>query len=198
MKYLLERALVNYNDKERIEYESTLESNFTECNTLDELKNNIYIKDDVEYFIYCVDDDFKVIDYSICCDENDEKDYDENYLQDHEIGGIAINRYISEASKEFKEIESEVSRIIEDYENEYEENYSKDELKKLVKDYLMNIKNVKIDDYILELNNNIIYLLTDDLIQDTLSYEYYAKKLFNEYVNCELLRCKKILEERYE
>ena len=190
MKYLLERALVNYNDKERIEYESTLESNFTECNTLDELKNNIYIKDDVEYFIYCVDDDFKVIDYSICCDEN--------YLQDHEIGGIAINRYISEASKEFKEIESEVSCIIEDYENEYEENYSKDELKKLVKDYLMNIKNVKIDDYILELNNNIIYLLTDDLIQDTLSYEYYAKKLFNEYVNCELLRCKKILEERYE
>ena len=62
----------------------------------------------------------------------------------------------------------------------------------------MNIKNVKIDDYILELNNNIIYLLTDDLIQDALSYEYYAKELFNEYVNCELLRCKKVLKERYE
>lgn len=40
MKYLLEEALVKYNDKEKIEYDHTLESSFTKYNNLEELKKD--------------------------------------------------------------------------------------------------------------------------------------------------------------
>ena len=59
MKYLLEKVLVHHSDKNKLNYNSRVETIFTEYNTLEKLRKNIILENDTEYFIYYVDDKFK-------------------------------------------------------------------------------------------------------------------------------------------
>ena len=94
MKYLLEKALVKYSDKNKLDYEFTTEAIFTEYTTLEKLRKNIILEDDIEYFIYYVDDKFKLIDdYFLDFDENEENGFDDNYLQNHCIGAFRCNHF---------------------------------------------------------------------------------------------------------
>ena len=56
MKYLLEKVLVHHSDKNKLNYNSRVETIFTEYNTLEKLRKNIILENDTEYFIYYVDD----------------------------------------------------------------------------------------------------------------------------------------------
>ena len=197
MKYLLEEALVNYSDKNKLDYEFTSAANFTEYTTLEELRKNIILANDTEYFIYFVDDKFKLNGYSLEIDENEENGFDENYLYDHNIGGIVINRTLYRINEKLEEIENDINNIIKDYEDEHESNYDKKDLEKNLKKYLANIKYIKVDSYKLELNNDIINCIVDESINETFHYMLCANDLFNEYVNCELDRCREIIKERF-
>ena len=197
MKYLLEEALVKYNDKEKIEYDHTLESSFTKYNNLEELKNNIKMLNDTEYFIFYIDDNFKSDMYNWNYDIYEENDFEEIYLQDHEIGGIVINRTLHSINEKLEEIENDINNIIKDYEDEHESNYDKKDLEKNLKKYLANIKYIKVDSYKLELNNDIIDCIVDESINETFHYMLCANDLFNEYVNCELDSCREIIKERF-
>ena len=197
MKYLLEEALINYSDKNKLDYESTSAANFTEYTSLEELRKNIILENDTEYFIYFVDDKFKLNDYSLEIDENEENGFDENYLYDHNIGGIVINRTLYRINEKLEEIENDINNIIKDYEDEHESNYDKKDLEKNLKKYLANIKYIKVDSYKLELNNDIINCIVDESINETFHYMLCANDLFNEYVNCELDRCREIIKERF-
>ena len=197
MKYLLEEALVNYSDKNKLDYEFTSAANFTEYTSLEELRKNIILENDTEYFIYFVDDKFKLNGYSIEVDENEENGFDENYLCDHEIGGIVINRTLYSINEKLEEIENDINNIIKDYEDKHESNYDKKDLEKNLKKYLANIKYIKVDSYKLELNNNIINCIVDESINETFHYMLCANDLFNEYINCELNSCREIIKERF-
>ena len=197
MKYLLEEALVNYSDKKKLDYDYTVESIYTEYSTLEELRKNIILEDDTEYFIYFVDDKFKLNGYSLEVDENEENGFDENYLSNHNIGGIIINRTLYSINEKLEEIENDINNIIKDYEDEHESNYDKKDLEKNLKKYLANIKYIKVDSYKLELNNNIINCIVDESINETFHYMLCANDLFNEYVNCELDSCREIIKERF-
>ena len=197
MKYLLEEALVNYSDKNKLDYEFTSAANFTEYTTLEELRKNIILANDTEYFIYFVDDKFKLNGYSLEVDENEENGFDENYLCDHEIGGIVINRTLYNINEKLEEIENDINNIIKDYEDEHESNYDKKDLEKNLKKYLANIKYIKVDSYKLELNNDIMNCIVDESINETFHYMLCVNDLFNEYVNCELDSCREIIKERF-
>ena len=133
MKYLLEKALVKYSDKNKLDYEFTTEAIFTEDTTLEKLRKNIILEDDIEYFIYYVDDKFKLIDdYFLDFDENEENGFDDNYFNDRCIGGLACNNFCYDINSKAKELENEINDIIRNYEYEHENNYNNynaDELK---------------------------------------------------------------------
>lgn len=325
MKYILEEALVHYSDKKKLDYDYTVESIYTEYSTLEELRKNIILEDDTEYFIYYVDDKYKLNDDSLDFDENEENGFDDNYfndrcigglacnnfcydinskakeleneindiirnyeyehennynnynadelkkllndffennkkikvgnvelciddididinsdtepsifrstnsnsisislncdryvqqyldseinnwekiieeiyLQDHEIGGIVINRTLHSINEKLEEIENDINNIIKDYEDEHESNYDKKDLEENLKKYLANIKYIKVDSYKLELNNDIMNCIVDESINETFHYMLCANDLFNEYVNCELDSCREIIKERF-
>ena len=133
MKYLLEKVLVHHSDKNKLNYNSRVETIFTEYNTLEKLRKNIILENDTEYFIYYVDDKFKLKDNSLDFDENEENGFDDNYLQNHCIGGFRCNHFCYTIDSKVMELENEANDIIRDYEYEHENNYSEDELKKLLK-----------------------------------------------------------------
>ena len=116
MKYLLEKALVKYSDKNKLDYEFTTEAIFTEDTTLEKLRKNIILEDDIEYFIYYVDDKFKLKDNSLDFDENEENGFDDNYLDDHYIGGLAFNNFYYTINSKAKELENEINDISRNYE----------------------------------------------------------------------------------
>lgn len=93
MKYLLEKVLVHHSDKNKLNYNSRVETIFTEYNTLEKLRKNIILENDTEYFIYYVDDKFKLKDNSLDFDENEENGFDDNYLQNHCIGAFRCNHF---------------------------------------------------------------------------------------------------------
>lgn len=49
MKYLLEKVLVHHSDKNKLNYNSRVETIFTEYNTLEKLRKNIILENDTEY-----------------------------------------------------------------------------------------------------------------------------------------------------
>lgn len=197
MKYLLEEALVNYSDKNKLDYESTSESNFTEYTTLEELRKNIILANDTEYFIYFVDDKFKLNGYSLEVDENEENGFDENYLCDHNIGGFRCNHFCHDISSKATELENEAHDIVRDYEYEHEDDYSEDELKKLLKDFFENNKKIKVENVDIYIDDFDIDLFISNLI-NSYSISANGDKYIQQYLDFEINNCEKIIEERFK
>lgn len=197
MKYLLEEALVNYSDKNKLDYEFTSAANFTEYTSLEELRKNIILENDTEYFIYFVDDKFKLNGYSIEVDENEENGFDENYLCDHEIGGFRCNHFCHDINSKVTELENEADDIIRDYEYEHEDDYSKDELKKLLKDFFENNKKIKVEDVDVYIYDFDIDFFIPNLI-NSYSISVNCDRYVQQYLDFEINNCEKIIEERFK
>lgn len=197
MKYLLEEALVNYSDKNKLDYEFTSAANFTEYTSLEELRKNIILANDTEYFIYFVDDKFKLNGYSLEVDENEENGFDENYLCDHNIGGFRCNHFCHDISSKATELENEAHDIVRDYEYEHEDDYSEDELKKLLKNFFENNKKIKIENVDIYIDDFDIDLFISNLI-NPYSISANGDKYVQQYLDFEINNCEKIIEERFK
>ena len=196
MKYLLEEALVNYSDKNKLDYESTSAANFTEYTSLEELIKNIILENDTEYFIYFVDDKFKLNSYSLEVDENEENGFDDNYLDDHYIGGFRCNHFCHDINSKVTELENEADDIIRDYEYEHEDDYSEDELKKILKDFFENNKKIEVEEGELCIDNTDIDIFICKLINSH-SILLNCDRYFQQYLDFEINNYEKIMEERF-
>ena len=198
MKYLLEKALVKYSDKNKLDYEFTTEAIFTEYTTLEKLRKNIILEDDIEYFIYYVNDKFKLIDdYFLDFDENEENGFDDNYFNDRCIGGFACNNFCYDINSKVKELENDADDIIRDYEYEHENNYNEDELKKLLNDFFENNKKIKVGNVELCIDNTDIDFFIWRLINSH-SISLNCDEYVQQYLDFEINDCKKIIEERFK
>ena len=204
MKYLLEKALVKYSDKNKLDYEFTTEAIFTEDTTLEKLRKNIILEDDIEYFIYYVDDKFKLIDdYFLDFDENEENGFDDNYLDDHYIGGLAFNNFYYTINSKAKELENEINDIIRNYEYEHENNYNEDELRKLLNDFFENNKKIKIKNVDLYIDDIDINFDTDSFIfrltnSNSISISLNCDTYVQQYLDFKINNFEKIIEERFK
>lgn len=196
MKYILEEALVHYSDKKKLDYDYTVESIYTEYSTLEELRKNIILEDDTEYFIYYVDDKYKLNDDSLDFDENEENGFDDNYFNDRCIGGLACNNFCYDINSKAKELENEINDIIRDYEYEHENNYSEDELKKLLKDFFENNKKIEVEEGELCIDNTDIDIFICKLINSH-SILLNCDRYFQQYLDFEINNYEKIMEERF-
>ena len=188
MKYLLEEALVNCSDENELDYKSKVELNFTEYTTLEELRKNIILEDDIEYFIYYVDDKFKLID---------------DYLDNHYIGGLAFNNFYYTINSKAKELENEINDIIRNYEYEHENNYNEDELRKLLNDFFENNKKIKVENVDLYIDDIDINFDTDSFIfrltnSNSISISLNCDRYFQQYLDFEINNYEKIMEERFK
>ena len=188
MKYLLEKALVKYSDKNKLDYEFTTEAIFTEYNTLEKLRKNIILENDTEYFIYYVDDKFKLID---------------NYLDDHYIGGLAFNNFYYTINSKAKELENEINDIIRNYEYEHENNYNEDELRKLLNDFFENNKKIKVENVDLYIDDIDINFDTDSFIfkltnSNSISISLNCDAYVQQYLDFKINNFEKIIEERFK
>ena len=198
MKYLLEKVLVHHSDKNKLNYNSRVETIFTEYNTLEKLRKNIILEDDIEYFIYYVDDKFKLIDdYFLDFDENEENGFDDNYLQNHCIGAFRCNHFCYAIDSEVMELENEANDIIRDYEYEHENNYNEDELKKLLKDFFENNKKIEVEEGELCIDNTDIDIFICKLINSH-SILLNCDRYFQQYLDFEINNYEKIMEERFK
>ena len=188
MKYLLEEALVNCSDENELDYKSKVELNFTEYTTLEELRKNIILEDDIEYFIYYVDDKFKLID---------------DYLDNHYIGGLAFNNFYYTINSKAKELENEINDIIRNYEYEHENNYNEDELRKLLNDFFENNKKIKVENVDLYIDDIDINFDTDSFIfrltnSNSISISLNCDRYFQQYLDFKINNFEKIIEERFK
>jgi hypothetical protein len=196
MKYLLEKVLVHHSDKNKLNYNSRVETIFTEYNTLEKLRKNIILENDTEYFIYYVDDKFKLKDNSLDFDENEENGFDDNYLQNHCIGAFRCNHFCYAIDSEVMELENEANDIIRDYEYEHENNYNEDELKKLLKDFFENNKKIEVEEGELCIDNTDIDIFICKLINSH-SILLNCDRYFQQYLDFEINNYEKIMEERF-
>ena len=188
MKYLLEEALVNCSDENELDYKSKVELNFTEYTTLEELRKNIILEDDIEYFIYYVDDKFKLID---------------DYLDNHYIGGLAFNNFYYTINSKAKELENEINDIIRNYEYEHENNYNEDELRKLLNDFFENNKKIKVKNVDLYIDDIDINFDTDSFIfrltnSNSISISLNCDAYVQQYLDFKINNFEKIIEERFK
>ena len=188
MKYLLEEALVNCSDENELDYKSKVELNFTEYTTLEELRKNIILEDDIEYFIYYVDDKFKLID---------------DYLDNHYIGGLAFNNFYYTINSKAKELENEINDIIRNYEYEHENNYNEDELRKLLNDFFENNKKIKVENVDLYIDDIDINFDTDSFIfrltnSNSISISLNCDAYVQQYLDFKINNFEKIIEERFK
>ena len=188
MKYLLEEALVNCSDENELDYKSKVELNFTEYTTLEELRKNIILEDDIEYFIYYVDDKFKLID---------------DYLDNHYIGGLAFNNFYYTINSKAKELENEINDIIRNYEYEHENNYNEDELRKLLNDFFENNKKIKVENVDLYIDDIDINFDTDSFIfrltnSNSISISLNCDTYVQQYLDFKINNFEKIIEERFK
>ena len=188
MKYLLEKALVKYSDKNKLDYEFTTEAIFTEDTTLEKLRKNIILENDTEYFIYYVDDKFKLID---------------DYLDDHYIGGLAFNNFYYTINSKAKELENEINDIIRNYEYEHENNYNEDELRKLLNDFFENNKKIKVENVDLYIDDIDINFDTDSFIfrltnSNSISISLNCDAYVQQYLDFKINNFEKIIEERFK
>ena len=204
MKYLLEKALVKYSDKNKLDYEFTTEAIFTEDTTLEKLRKNIILEDDIEYFIYYVDDKFKLIDdYFLDFDENEENGFDDNYLQNHCIGAFRCNHFCYAIDSEVMELENEANDIIRNYEYEHENNYNEDELRKLLNDFFENNKKIKVENVDLYIDDIDINFDTDSFIfkltnSNSISISLNCDAYVQQYLDFKINNFEKIIEERFK
>lgn len=197
MKYLLEKVLVHHSDKNKLNYNSRVETIFTEDTTLEKLRKNIILENDTEYFIYYVDDKFKLKDNSLDFDENEENGFDDNYLDDHYIGGLAFNNFYYTINSKAKELENEINDIIRNYEYEHENNYNEDELRKLLKDFFENNKKIEVEEGELCIDNTDIDIFICKLINSH-SILLNCDRYFQQYLDFEINNYEKIMEERFK
>ena len=188
MKYLLEKVLVHHSDKNKLDYKSKVELNFTEYTTLEELRKNIILEDDIEYFIYYVDDKFKLID---------------DYLDNHYIGGLAFNNFYYTINSKAKELENEINDIIRNYEYEHENNYNEDELRKLLNDFFENNKKIKVENVDLYIDDIDINFDTDSFIfkltnSNSISISLNCDAYVQQYLDFKINNFEKIIEERFK
>ena len=188
MKYLLEKVLVHHSDKNKLNYNSRVETIFTEYNTLEKLRKNIILENDTEYFIYYVDDKFKLID---------------DYLDDHYIGGLAFNNFYYTINSKAKELENEINDIIRNYEYEHENNYNKDELRKLLNDFFENNKKIKVENVDLYIDDIDINFDTDSFIfkltnSNSISISLNCDAYVQQYLDFKINNFEKIIEERFK
>ena len=188
MKYLLEKVLVHHSDKNKLNYNSRVETIFTEYNTLEKLRKNIILENDTEYFIYYVDDKFKLID---------------DYLDDHYIGGLAFNNFYYTINSKAKELENEINDIIRNYEYEHENNYNEDELRKLLNDFFENNKKIKVENVDLYIDDIDINFDTDSFIfrltnSNSISISLNCDAYVQQYLDFKINNFEKIIEERFK
>ena len=188
MKYLLEKVLVHHSDKNKLNYNSRVETIFTEYNTLEKLRKNIILENDTEYFIYYVDDKFKLID---------------DYLDDHYIGGLAFNNFYYTINSKAKELENEINDIIRNYEYEHENNYNEDELRKLLNNFLENNKKIKVENVDLYIDDIDINFDTDSFIfrltnSNSISISLNCDAYVQQYLDFKINNFEKIIEERFK
>ena len=186
MKYLLEKVLVHHSDKNKLNYNSRVETIFTEYNTLEKLRKNIILENDTEYFIYYVDDKFKLID---------------DYLDDHYIGGLAFNNFYYTINSKAKELENEINDIIRNYEYEHENNYNEDELRKLLNNFFENNKKIKVENVDLYIDDIDINFDTDSFIfrltnSNSISISLNCDAYVQQYLDFKINNFEKIIEER--
>ena len=208
MKYILEEALVHYSDKKKLDYDYTVESIYTEYSTLEELRKNIILEDDTEYFIYYVNDKYKLNDDSLDFDENEENGFDDNYFNDHCIGGLACNNFCYDINSKAKELENEINDIIRNYEYEHENNYNNynaDELKKLLNDFFENNKKIKvgnvelcIDDIDIDINSDTEPSIFRSTNSNSISISLNCDRYVQQYLDSEINNWEKIIEERFK
>ena len=203
MKYLLEKVLVHHSDKNKLNYNSRVETIFTEYNTLEKLRKNIILENDTEYVIYYVDDKFKLKDNSLDFDENKENGFDDNYLDDHYIGGLAFNNFYYTINSKAKELENEINDIIRNYEYEHENNYNEDELRKLLNDFFENNKKIKVENVDLYIDDIDINFDTDSFIfkltnSNSISISLNCDAYVQQYLNFKINNFEKIIEERFK
>ena len=203
MKYLLEKVLVHHSDKNKLNYNSRVETIFTEYNTLEKLRKNIILENDTEYFIYYVDDKFKLKDNSLDFDENEENGFDDNYLDDHYIGGFAFNNFYYTINSKAKELENEINDIIRNYEYEHENNYNEDELRKLLNDFFENNKKIKVKNVDLYIDDIDINFDTDSFIfrltnSNSISISLNCDAYVQQYLDFKINNFEKIIEERFK
>ena len=203
MKYILEEALVHYSDKKKLDYDYTVESIYTEYSTLEELRKNIILEDDTEYFIYYVDDKYKLNDDSLDFDENEENGFDDNYFNDRCIGGLACNNFCYDINSKAKELENEINDIIRNYEYEHENNYNEDKLKKLLKDLFENNKKIKVENVDLYIDDIDINFDTDSFIfrltnSNSISISLNCDAYVQQYLDFKINNYEKIIEERFK
>ena len=188
MKYLLEKVLVHHSDKNKLNYNSRVETIFTEYNTLEKLRKNIILENDTEYFIYYVDDKFKLID---------------DYLDDHYIGGLAFNNFYYTINSKAKELENEINDIIRNYEYEHENNYNEDELRKLLNNFFENNKKIKVENVDLYIDDIDINFDTDSFIfrltnSNSISISLNCDAYVQQYLDFKINNFEKIIEERFK
>ena len=188
MKYLLEKVLVHHSDKNKLNYNSRVETIFTEDTTLEKLRKNIILENDTEYFIYYVDDKFKLID---------------DYLDDHYIGGLAFNNFYYTINSKAKELENEINDIIRNYEYEHENNYNEDELRKLLNDFFENNKKIKVENVDLYIDDIDINFDTDSFIfrltnSNSISISLNCDAYVQQYLDFKINNFEKIIEERFK
>ena len=188
MKYLLEKVLVHRSDKNKLNYNSRVETIFIEYNTLEKLRKNIILENDTEYFIYYVDDKFKLID---------------DYLDDHYIGGLAFNNFYYTINSKAKELENEINDIIRNYEYEHENNYNEDELRKLLNDFFENNKKIKVENVDLYIDDIDINFDMDSFIfrltnSNSISISLNCDAYVQQYLDFKINNFEKIIEERFK
>ena len=201
MKYLLEKVLVHHSDKNKLNYNSRVETIFTEYNTLEKLRKNIILENDTEYFIYYVDDKFKLKDNSLDFDENEENGFDDNYFNDRCIGGLACNNFCYDINSKAKELENEINDIIRNYEYEHENNYNEDELRKLLNDFFENNKKIKVKNVDLYIDDIDINFDTDSFIfrlTNSNSISLNCDAYVQQYLDFKINNFEKIIEERFK
>lgn len=136
-------------------------------------------------------------DNSLDFDENEENGFDEHYLSNHNIGGFRCNHFCHDINSKVTELENEADDIIRDYEYEHEDDYSEDELKKLLKDFFENNKKIKVEDIDVYIYDFDIDFFISKLI-NSYSISVNCDRYVQQYLDFEINNCEKIIEERFK
>lgn len=142
-------------------------------------------------------------DNSLDFDENEENGFDDNYLDDHYIGGLAFNNFYYTINSKAKELENEINDIIRNYEYEHENNYNEDELRKLLNDFFENNKKIKVENVDLYIDDIDINFDTDSFIfrltnSNSISISLNCDAYVQQYLDFKINNFEKIIEERFK
>ena len=144
-----------------------------------------------------------MINNSLDFDENEENGFDDNYLDDHYIGGLAFNNFYYTINSKAKELENEINDIIRNYEYEHENNYNEDELRKLLNDFFENNKKIKVENVDLYIDDIDINFDTDSFIfrltnSNSISISLNCDTYVQQYLDFKINNFEKIIEERFK